>query len=267
MSNVCIDNNEICLRVDTFKRMQNIIQKKYNLKHEPSLIEIKKILGITDSISLENRISEFLQDDISSDFKLKVPNIYSNGLSGASMIKIFDKLYRHYPIFHYRGPCFLDYESSYLYNYSDFHAYPLFMNNDYNYNIYYILLLTINSTNITPGHWIGICVVDNAIIYYDSLNGQIREPYQKLINLIALELKLSHPEIVSWRNNKKTQVSGKHCGVFQIHFLTTILELYTKKRLFNNNKLNTEELSYILQDGLTQETIEKTISNYFFINM
>ena len=79
---------------------------------------------------------------------------------------------------------------------------------------------------------------------------------------------------LSWRNNKQVQTSGKHCGVFQIHFITTILELYKQKKLFNvsgnilqTKSINNELLSHYLQDDLSQSVIEKTISNYFYVNI
>ena len=92
-----------------------------------------------------------------------------------------------------------------------------------------------------------------------------------LINLIIVELKSKYDNVITWRNKEQIQFDGKHCGVFQIHFVTVILELYASGRLFNcygDNivSLNENELEYYLQNGLTQEIIEDTVSSYFYIN-
>jgi hypothetical protein len=268
------NKNPICLPTKVYEKLRIKVMNKFNLKNLPSLNEIKDLLLIDSNIQLENRIKEFLDEKVDEEFRVKVPNIYYHGLSGYNLIKIFDKLQKYYDYFHYRGPCLLDYNKSWMYDYSDFVKYPINYNNNKIYNIYYLLLLTIKSTDFKPGHWIGICIVENAIFYYDSLNGNIRPEFKNLLDLISIELKLQYPNILSWRNNKQVQTSGKHCGVFQIHFITTILELYKQKKLFNvsgnilkTKSINNELLSHYLQDDLSQSVIEKTIANYFYVNI
>ena len=41
-------------------------------------------------------------------------------------------------------------------------------------------------------------IVENAIFYYDSLNGNIRPEFKNLLDLISIELKLQYPNILSW---------------------------------------------------------------------
>lgn len=281
VDNLCLfsqNTNPICLPTKLYQSLREKIMKKYNLNEMPSLMELKRMLNVTEQIKLNDRIKEFLNScgvDLSNfkiieEYRAQVPNISDKGLSGTNILKIFEFLKKYYPFFHYRGPCLLDYADSWLYNYSDFEKFPLFESKNKTFDIYYMLMLTIKSTTNRPGHWIGFCVVENAIIYYDSLNKEILPEFQNLIQLIILDLKCKHENVLTWRNKKQVQFSGKHCGVFQIHFLTTVLELYSKEILFlnygNNKTLNTDALSFYLQDDLTQNVIEKTISSYFFVD-
>jgi len=266
------NDNIICITSKIYEKIRIKLMDKFKLKNLPSLNEIKELLSINQNVQLEDKIKEFLFNE-TREFQIKVPNIFFHGLSGNNLIKIFDKLTNYYN-FHYRGPCLLDYKDSWLYNYSDFIKYPINYNNNKIYDVYYLLLLTIKSTDYKPGHWIGICVVENAIFYYDSLNGDIRPEFKNLLDLFLIQLKLQYNNILSWRNNKQIQISGKHCGVFQIHFITTILVLYKQKRLFNisgdiikTKTINNDLLCHYLQDNLTQNDIEKKISNYFYINI
>lgn len=273
------NNNPICLPTDLFNKLRVQIMNKFELKHLPTLNEIKDILNIEDNIQLENRIITFLNDNTTTDrvkqeFRHKVPNIFYHGLTGTNLVKIFNLLNKYYPNYHYRGPCLLDYKKSWFFNYSDFSRFPLFNQNNKVYDIYYLLLLNVELLDIKPGHWMGVCVVENAIIYYDSLNYVLNNEFKYLLDLIFLELKLSNANVLSWRNNKRIQFSGKHCGVFQIHFITTILELYKQNKLFTytgniikTKALNEKLLSFYLQDNLTQDIIEQQISNYFYVNL
>lgn len=278
--NLCLFStnvNPICLPTKAYEILREKVMKKYNLKEMPSLQELKKLLNVTEQIKINDRIKEFLDSNgidlsnikIVEEYRAQVPNIFNNGLSGYNIIKIFEFLKKYYPFYHYRGPCLLDYIDSWMHNYSDFSQFPLFQNKQIKYNIYYMLLLTIKSSEKRPGHWVGICVIENAILYYDSLNKEILPEFENLIQLIILELKSIYSNVLTWRNKKQVQYSGKHCGVFQIHFLTTILELYSRNSIFkmygDKKTLNIDELNFYLQDDLTQNIIEKTISSFFYI--
>lgn len=262
-------SSPICMTSRCYERLRTKVINKFKLNYTPTLDDIKKLLDIKNDINLESKIYNFLHETALEEFKEKVPNIYNNGLNGLDMMKVFDKLKFYYPMFHHRGPCLRDYERIWSADYSDFSKFPLFYHSGENFKIYYLLLITISSTEFRPGHWIGICVVDNAIFYYDSLNGEIKPEFVKLLNLISIELKLSHSNVLTWRNNIRTQIDGKHCGVFQLHFATTIIQLYNRGELFLNSpkRINKEKLSYYLETELTQDVIEKTIAGYFFVNV
>lgn len=268
--NICLfgeTGNPLCIPTKMYMRLRETVMRKYGLRHVPSLDDVKKILGINTNIKLEDRVRMFLNDEITDNFRVKVPDIKMHGLSGYNMLKVFDKLREYYEFFHYRGPCLLDYKENKYYDYSDFLRYPLFECNNCDFKVYYILLLTVKLSAKKVGHWIGLCVVNNSILYYDSLNKEIFPEFKSLIDCIYIELKMSHPSVLSWRNTKRVQQTGKHCGVFQIHFLMTVLDLFSKNNLFKaDNKLNVDALDHYLQEELKQEVIEDTISNYFYIN-
>lgn len=274
------NDNPICMPSKAFEILREKIMKKYRLSNVPSMSEIQELLGSNiPRIKLHDRVRNFLSDegvDISSinivdEFRVQVPDIQYNGLSGLNVTKIYNILKKYYPFFHYRGPCLLDYEDSLMYNYSDFSRYPLFYSNNYKYDIYNLLMLTVKLNSKKPGHWVSACVVHNAVLYFDSLNDPIAPEFKQLLGRIILELKSKHDKVITWRNKKQVQFSGKYCGVFQIHFVTTVLELYSRGLLFNcygSNlvTLNESVLEYYLENELTQDIIENTISTYFYIN-
>lgn len=284
------NQNPLCLPTKAFSYLQEIVKNKFNLQHLPTINEIKHYLNIKNKIEIEKTVERFLKKhgyvgDINTEFKVQVPTIDYYGLSGMNLIKIFDKLQKYYKYFHYRGPCLLDFISSSQYNYSDLKNYPIFKQNNNEYSVYYILLLNIPITTKHAGHWIGITVCENAIFYYDSLNEKIKKEFVHLLNIISLYLKVKYKKVLYWRNNKQIQLSGKHCGVFQVHFISTILSLYENNKLFimntdndnlNNNgnnidynlrELNINNLNHYLQDKLTQDIIEKTVTDFFYINI
>jgi hypothetical protein len=284
-STICLfDNNEspLCMDSCAYELLRKKLVERYNLDYIPDIHQLKRLLNVSDySIQIENRLRDFLGDDINrisviDEYRVEVPNIQDFGLSGYNVLQILEILKKYNKKFHYRGPCLLDYANSYRYNYSNFLLYPLFEytneTSTVKCNIYYMLLLTIESTCKKSGHWVGICVVDNCILYYDSLNREIEPRFKSLLKLISIELKSKYDNIVTWRNNKQTQFSGKYCGVFQIHFITTVLELYKRGELYNTYSnssvatLNTNKLNHYLQDNLTQEVIERVITSYFYIN-
>lgn len=280
LDSICLfanNNNPICMSSRSYEILRDRVMSRFNLHEVPSVNEVRELLGINSHIRIQDRVRDFLSDDeiddlkIVNEFRIKVPDIQHNGLSGLNVTKAYQILQKYYPFFHYRGPCLLDFDSHSLYNYSDFRKYPLFKSNKQNYDVYNLLMLTVRSTTFGPGHWVSVCVVRNALFYYDSLNEDILPEFQNLINLIIVELKSQYDNVITWRNREQVQFDGKHCGVFQIHFVTVILELYASGRLFNcygDNivSLNENELEYYLQNGLTQEIIEDTVSSYFYIN-
>lgn len=287
-STICLfDNDEspLCMDSRAYELLRKRLIERFQLNYVPDMSELKRLLKVSDyRIQIENRLRDFLADDndhmepgedrisILKEYRVTVPNIENNGLSGYNVLQILEFLKKFHPKFHYRGPCLLDYSNSFRYNYSNFSLYPIFKDNNNNIdcNIYYLLLLTIESTQRKPGHWIGICVVENCILYYDSLNKEIEPRFLSLLKLISIELKSKYGNIVTWRNNKQVQFSGKYCGVFQIHFITTILELYKQNELYNKysnssvTTLNTSKLNHYLQDNLTQDIIERVIAYFFY---
>ena len=125
-------------------------------------------------------------------------------------------------------------------------------------------MLNIPITYKRSGHWLGIFICKNAILYYDSLFENIKPEFDNLLHLLKLELKIDNPNVLFWKNKKQTQYSGKHCGVFQIHFVCTCIYLYMNNLLFINDKLNTDKLEYYLERDINQKQIENTIGKYFF---
>jgi len=276
---VCLFNKTgetLCLPVQALTFIQNILKQKYKLVNTPTIHQIKHILGIKNKIEIPGKIKSFLTSSgydkpFDTNFKIPVPIISKNGLSGLNVIQILDKLMVFYKEFHYRGPCLLDYENSTYYNFSDLNKYPLFNLNEENnipqFEKYYILLLNIPLSYNGSGHWTGLFIYKNYIFYYDPLNELITKEFQQLINTFSIYLKYKYGNVYFWRNNKKTQFSGKHCGVFQIHFVVTMLELSNKNNLIKSDKsINTTDLSNYLQDNLKQEFVEKQVSNYFYID-
>lgn len=279
---VCLfstNENPICMPSRTYEILREKLITKYKLKNVPSMSEIRDLLGVTTPLTIQDRVRDFLfeegidVDDINvvDEFRVKVPDIQYNGLSGLNVTKIYKLLSKYYPFFHYRGPCLLDYAESWKYNYADFESYPLFESNGHRYDVYNLLMLTVRLHTRKPGHWVSVCVVRNAILYFDSLNEQIHPEFQQLLGRIVLELRTVYDRVLTWRNNRQVQYSGKYCGVFQIHFVTTILELHSKGELFkcygnNVSVLNESALDYYLQSGLTQDIVENTISTYFYVN-
>lgn len=288
-NSICLfENNEnpICLSSDAYNSLREKLKQKYKLDELPTMEELRELLGVTNRIRLQDRIRDFLAIEgvdmnnmkIVPEYRAQVPNIYNNGLSGKNVLRIYNFLSKYYPFFHYRGPCLLDYrESDYpADNYSNFKRYPLFSRDNTpsspQYDVYALLLLTIKSSVNRPGHWVSVCVVRNALLYYDSLNEKIEPEFEQLLYNIILELKIKYDKILTWRNKKQVQYTGKYCGVFQIHFVTTILELYKNNQLFNCHancavSLNEKLLNYYLQDNITQDVVENTISSYFYINV
>lgn len=269
-SGICLmgaNGNRMCLSSKQFANLRYKVMNVYKLDHEPDVFEIKKLLNIKSPVEIIHKVINFMQDsNLEVNYKVQVPRIDDYGLSGLSVITVCKKLMHFYPNFHYRGPCLLDYENSPNYDYSNLRKYPLFKSGDNSYDMYYILLLNIPLSYFRSGHWIGLFVLKDAIFYYDSLNEDIKEEFQMLINTILLNLKLGENRIKMWRNTKQTQFSGKYCGVFQIHFLCIIIFLYNRGQLFKSNgDINVNKLNFYLQDNLRQETIESTIAKHFFI--
>lgn len=274
------NDNPICMPSSAFEVLREKIMKKYNLLNVPSMTEIKEILGQNiPRIKIYDRVRDFLADegvDLSSinivdEFRVQVPDIQYNGLSGLNVTKIYNILNKYYPFFHYRGPCLLDYNDSWMYNYSNFDRYPLFSSNNNQYDVYNLLMLTVRLNSRRAGHWVSVCVVRNAVLYFDSLNDPIAPEFKQLLGRIVVELRSNYDKVITWRNKKQVQFSGKYCGVFQIHFVTTVLELFSRGLLFNCHgsnlvTLNESALEYYLENGLTQDIVENTISTYFYIN-
>lgn len=272
-------DNPICMPLSSYELLQEKVKVKFNLNYKPNIDEIRELLSVSQHIKIHDRIRDFLSNEgidssqigIMSEFRVRVPNIDNYGLSGRNVFKIYDILKTYYPFFHYRGPCLLDYNKYKYTNYSNFQLYPLFSSNGIEYDVYNILMLTVNSSDDRAGHWVSVCVVKNSIIYYDSLNEEIAPEFRQLIGIIMLELKTIYNDVLIWRNKKQLQYDGKYCGVFQLHFLTVILELYSKNLLFkcyNDNiySLNEEALEYYLETGIKQETIERLVAKIFYKN-